>query len=187
MIEMKKIFALLLPFAIISCEKDVTEDIDNDPEVMTTVKVIMEPSGGITDAEFLYQDTDGTGGSDPVIKTDTLFTNTTYEVRAFFLNERVNPVDSLNGEILEEADDHQVFLEFDPDLGLSTSYRDTDIDGDPLGLRMQVVTDSTTGTSQMTLTLIHEPLKDAEGVSEGDLTNADGDIDMKVHWDVYIQ
>lgn len=184
---MKKLLPLLLIPALWGCEKDQQPDYDNDPEVITGVKLTMSPAGGITDAVFSYSDPDGAGGSDPTVKTDTLFSNTTYAIRVDVLNETESPADTLNREILEEAEDHQFFLSFDPEMNIQTSYRDADIDGDPLGLEMQLVTDTTTGLSDMTLLLIHEPLKDAKDVAAGDPSHADGDIDLQVSWEVYIQ
>jgi hypothetical protein len=66
------------------------------------------------------------------------------------------------------------------------AYGDVDGNGKPLGLQTTVVTgDVSTGT--LTITLRHEPDKSAAGVSGGDLTNAGGETDIEVTFDVTVQ
>jgi len=62
-----------------------------------------------------------------------------------------------------------------------------DADGNPIGLDFIVTTDATTGTEAFTITLRHEPSKDAAGVSAGDITNAGGETDVEVTFNVTVQ
>ncbi len=54
-----------------------------------------------------------------------------------------------------------------------------DGNGNPVGLTFNLTTgDATTGS--VTIILRHEPMKDASGVSDGDITNAGGETDISV-------
>ena len=79
-------------------------------------------------------------------------------------------------EVLEEALEHQFF--FTPTNNVaSIEYNDTDADGNPIGLDISFQTENATVITQiMTVTLRHEPNKDAEGVSDGDIANAEAGL-----------
>ncbi|MGB0425105.1 MAG: type 1 periplasmic binding fold superfamily protein, partial [Flavobacteriales bacterium] len=85
----------------------------------------------------------------------------------------------------EEDEEHQFF--FSSDLtGATTSYSDMDSNGNPVGLSSVLQTnDAETGT--LTITLRHEPNKEGTGVSDGDITNAGGETDIEVTFNVDIQ
>ena len=68
----------------------------------------------------------------------------------------------------------------------SFSHNDSDANGDPLGLEMTATTgDASAG--DVTVILRHEPDKDAEGVADGDVTNAGGETDVEVTFDADVE
>lgn len=186
---MKKLFflstAVLLGLA--SCKENNVPDIENDEELITTMEVFLQPSGGITDARLLFRDTDGAGGEEATLITDTLFQNTTYQVEIFLYDETGEAIDTVSKEVLREGSSHQFFFQFEPQMGISTSYRDSDENGRPIGLQSQFAIPDTTGNTELTIILRHQPEKSARGVADGDITNAEGDSDIEVSWPIYIQ
>ena len=91
----------------------------------------------------------------------------------------------ITAEILEEDEDHQFFFKTNI-AGLTVAYSDQDEDGNPVGLQS---TATTTGTGNGTVTVIlrHEPNKSATGVVNGDITNAGGETDIEVTFNVTVQ
>ncbi|MEZ7887763.1 MAG: type 1 periplasmic binding fold superfamily protein, partial [Flavobacteriales bacterium] len=61
-----------------------------------------------------------------------------------------------------------------------------DEEGNPIGLST-VLTTGEMGSGTITVTLRHEPNKDAAGVSSGDIANAGGETDIEVTFNVEIQ
>lgn len=179
---MKKFLLLLLPaLAFTACDNDDPE-IENEEEVITTLRYELTPTDGGAAVIFSFTDIDGDGGDDPVIITPTLATNTEYSGQLTLLNE-TDGVENVNEEIEEEDDEHQVFYSSDV---VSVVTTDTDGAGNPLGLT-SVLTTTASGTGSMTITLRHEPNKEAAGVSDGLIDNAGGETDIEVQFDVVIE
>jgi hypothetical protein len=111
-----------------------------------------------------------------------------YDGTIFLLNESVSPVENISDEVEAESKDHQFFYQFIPGAGgnLQITYNDKDGDNFPLGLRT-VVTAAAKGTGKLTITLRHLPDKKASGVSAGNITNAGGETDIQVTFDVTIE
>ncbi len=61
-----------------------------------------------------------------------------------------------------------------------------DVNGNPIGIST-IVTTNGASTGTITVTLRHEPNKDASGVSTGDITNAGGETDIEVIFNVEVQ
>lgn len=167
-----------------SCDDDPV--IPNEEELITTLIWTLTPAGGGTALEFRFADEDGDGGEPAEISEDTLAANTTYNAAVRFLNESETPAEEITEEVEEEDNEHQVFVVTGAGLNLTTAYADMDGDGNPLGLATTVTTgDASTGT--VTVSLVHEPDKGGAGVSGGDPTNAGGETDIEVEFDVVIQ
>ncbi len=179
------LFIGLLIFTILfsACEK--TPVVPNDEEVITTLQYSLSPVGGGTPVLLSFQDLDGDGGNAPVITNGTLEINKTYTGTIVLLNETVNPVDSISTEVAEEDADHQLFFESTVS-GLSVQYTDMDGDGNPLGLSSTLTT-TTAGAGTLKITLRHEPNKSATGVNTGDISNAGGETDIEVSFDIDVQ
>ncbi len=180
---------LFLPLAIlfsIGCNKEedppAPEQPVEQPEVFTTVKVVFtdtEPIGGVYETfELIHKDLDGAGGNDPVIVADTIPAGRYYNVSINLRNESVWPAVDLTSQVQAEATQHQFFFEY-TDLALTISGSDLDANGKPLGLTFNVYTHAPS-EGQLSITLRHDPDKDAEGVEAGDITNAGGNTDLEV-------
>lgn len=170
-----------------SCTDDEPDDpvIPNEEEVITSLNFILTPSRGGAPVTFSFQDLDGDGGNDPVITGGTLDTNSTYTGSLVLLNELENPAENISDEINTEALEHQFFFQTTVS-DLMVNYDDMDVDGNPIGLST-IITTNSAGNGTITVVLRHEPNKDATGVSTGDITNAGGETDIEVTFNVEIK
>lgn len=181
-------FSLLF---LTSCEKDEPEDpiIPNEEEVITTLNFTLTPDGGGAPVVLSFQDLDGDGGNAPTISEGTLDNNTIYNGSLELLNELEDPAEDITLEVAEEELEHQFFYEtlFPTELSdVNIAYNDLDEEGNPIGLST-VLTTGEMGSGTITVTLRHEPNKDAAGVSSGDIANAGGETDIEVTFNVEIQ
>ncbi len=183
--KIKYLFAvpLIAAVSLTSCDKDDPE-IPNEEELITTLAYTLTPQGGGTALEFRFTDLDGDGGAAPIITSDTLVANTVYNGAITLSNESETPAEDITEEVEEEDEEHQLFFSV---TGANATVAYTDTDGvNPVGLATTVTTTgASTGT--MMVTLRHEPDKGATGVSSGDITNAGGETDIEVIFDVVIQ
>lgn len=177
-------FSLLF---LTSCEKDEPEDpiIPNEEEVITTLNFILTPDGGGAPVVLSFQDLDGDGGNAPTITEGTLDASTIYSGSLELLNELESPPEDITEEVGEEALEHQFFFQTSVS-GISIAYDDMDEDGNPIGIST-ILTTNETGLGTVTVILRHEPNKDASGVSTGDITNAGGETDIEVTFNVEVQ
>lgn len=182
----KKISILLLAtFVFTACSDDDPVPV-NEEEVITTLTATLTPVGGGDVITLQTRDLDGDGPNAPIITVSgSLTASTTYNGSLELLNETENPAESINEEIEEEDDEHQFFYQATNSIATFT-YSDTDGDGNPIGLEFQLVT-STSATGNITITLRHEPNKEATGVSDGDITNAGGETDIQAVFPVTVQ
>jgi hypothetical protein len=168
-----------------SCSND--DDIPpiiNEEEVITTV-IAQFTNGGETVTLTSY-DEDGDGPGEPEITVDGNFTaGETYSGTLRFVNQSVTPAEEITNEIQEESDEHQIFFQ---QSGLGTfTYNDQDENGNPLGLSFTFTSSLTPASGNLTITLIHEPDKFAEGVSGGNIENAGGSTDAEVVFPVIVE
>jgi len=185
--NLKFLFILNILFAVLflnSCKDDDVID-DDDEELITTVIYTLTPTSGDV-VTLTFSDPDGDGGDAPVITGGTLQANMNYTGALDLKNESETPAESITEEIEDEDEEHQFFFSTAGGLDLTVAYDDVDEDGNPLGLATNLVTGAaSTGTLQVTLR--HEPNKSASGVSTGDITNAGGETDIEVIFDLVIQ
>lgn len=178
------IFSLLVILISLSaCDKDPV--IPPQPELITTLTYTLTPDNGGIPVRLYFQDLDGDGAGLPTKTADVLSANTTYTASLSLLNELETPAEDISVEVLDEGADHQFFFS-QTVAGLSIEYADTDIDGKPIGLSTKL---TTTGAGSGTLTIIlkHEPAKDATDVANGDITNAGGETDIEVTFEIDVQ
>lgn len=178
-------FTLVGLFTVVSCDNDDPEPV-NEEELITTVEVTFTPSAGGTPVVASFRDLDGAGGTDPERTNPTLAANTSYNVAVRFLNETESPAENITEEVEEEDDEHQVFYVVNAGLNLTYSYGDQDGNGNPLGVVGTAQTGSAS-TGNLSVVLVHEPNKSAAGVSDGDITNAGGEEDVRVTFMVTVQ
>ncbi len=167
------------------CDDDDTLP-PNEVELITTLIYTLTPVGGGAPAVFTFRDLDGDGGNPPVVTTATLRSGLTYTGSITVLNESETPAEDITEEIEEEDDEHQFFFTIGSGLNLSIAYADTDEDGNPIGLAT-TATAAAASSGNLTITLRHEPNKSATGVATGDITNAGGETDIAVTFEVTIQ
>ena len=188
---MKLSSLLALSFSILflaSCD-DEPEDpiIPNEEEVITTLKLTLIDQATNDTLHFVFQDLSGVGTPPIFSSTDTLSPNKTYSGMLELLNEQETPADTITNEIEDEAEEHQFFYQTDVS-SLSINYADTDMDGNPIGLASTFVTGPDTNQmGTLTITLRHEPNKFGQGVSGGDITNAGGETDIEVNFNIYVE
>jgi len=180
-------FLLMLLFAsailFSSCGKDDPEEV-NEEEVITTLNYTLTSATGDV-IVMSFSDLDGDGGDVPVITGGTLMADSRYTATIELLNESESPVEDITEEIEEEAEEHQFF--FSSSLSdVTVDYEDADADGNPVGLSSTLNVGGA-GTGTLTIVLRHEPVKDATGVSDGDITNADGETDIEVTFPINVQ
>jgi hypothetical protein len=181
----KSLFLLTAALLLItSCSKDDPE-VPNEEEVITTLRYVLTPNSGGMPVSMTFQDLDGDGGNAPIITGGTLDANTSYNGALTLLNETETPVEDITEEIEEEGVEHQFF--FSSSLAtLSVNYNDVDMNNKPIGLTTLVQTGAS-GAGDLTITLRHEPNKNAAGVISGDITNAGGETDIEVTFPISVQ
>lgn len=181
--HIKYLTLLTLSLFVISCGSD-----DNDPpepvneeEVITTVIVTLVD--GSDTVILTSRDLDGDGPNAPVLTVSgNLQNGSTYNGTVQFLNETESPAENITEEVIEEADEHQVFYIAGGGLDITTDYQDMDSQGNPLGVAISLTAnDISTGT--LNVTLRHEPTKP----NNGTLADAGGETDVSVTFDVTIE
>lgn len=176
-----KVAFLAAATVFISCEDDDIESI-NEEEVITTVEYVLVNNADDNDeVTFLATDIDGDGSGFSVSVSGPLTAGATYTGDIEFLNELESPVEDITEEVEEEADEHEVFYVVNT-ADISITKTDTDDDGNPLGLET-TVTAGAAGSGTLTIVLRHEPNKP----NDGSLTDAGGETDVEVTFNVTVQ
>ena len=177
-----KLSALLTPALLIFSCQPVDPTDPHEEELITTLQLDLD-AGSVVHV-LNYQDLDGDGGNAPVLSLDTLLANTTYSGSIRLFNESETPAEEFTAEVFDEAEEHQFF--FSASGNSSFAYIDQDNNGFPVGLAFELVTGEA-GSEILSVTLRHQPDKGASGVSDGDITNAGGETDIEVLFDVIIE
>ena len=163
---------------------DENPQLINEEEIITTI--IATFTNGENVVTMTSYDEDGDGPVAPVVSVNGNFTaGETYSGTIQFVNQSVLPEQEITEEVEAEGDEHQIFFQHN---GLGTfSYADEDVNGNPIGLNFSFTASSTPTTGNLTITLIHEPDKFAEGVSGGIPTHAGGSTDAEVIFPVVVE
>ena len=175
-------FYALLTLAMLGCsDDDTTPEIINEDELITTVILTLTPDSG-DQVVLTTIDLDGDGPDEPVTTVVGNFSeNTQYQGAVQFLNETEDPAEDITQEVIEEADEHQVFYTISDGLNITTTYVDFDDNDNPLGVQITLSTGAASEGS-LTVTLRHEPVKPNDG-----LESAGGETDISTSFDVSIQ
>jgi len=183
------LFSTLL-FACSKKDEDPKDPKDpNENELITTVELKFTPVAGGEAKVFYFKDLDGPGGNAPVIDDIVLDSTTSYTLAIRVLDEsNAADVDDITLEILEEADEHQFFFGGTAIQNgyIAITYSDEDANGKPLGLLNQANTFSP-GSGTFTVILLHELNKNGAGVSDGDPTNAGGETDIEISFNLTVE
>ena len=185
---------LLLSFLVVAliftgCSDDddtTTPPPVNEQEVITTVEVILTADG--TDYKLSWEDLDADGPGEPVIITPETMPSGIYSGDIQLYNKTVDPSDDeyvVTAEILEEDLDHQFFFSAGTGLNVTTEYTDTDSAGNPIGQQFSMT--AVSGSGIFTVSLRHEPDKNAPDVDLGDITNAGGETDVEIEFPITIE
>jgi len=175
-------FYALLSIAMIGCSDDDTApEVINDEELITTVILTLTQESG-DQVVLTTVDLDGDGPDEPVTTVVGNFAeNTQYQGAVRFLNETETPAEEITEEVIEEADEHQVFYTVSEGLNITTTYQDFDSNDNPLGVNITLETGEASSGS-LTVTLRHEPVKPNDG-----LDSAGGETDIATSFDVTIE
>lgn len=108
-------------------------DHDHDHDAVTTVVLTLVAQGSNDTTRVTWEDLDGIGGNNPN-RIDTLFLRpgTIYVGSVQFENRAESPAKNLTEDVLEDANEHQVFYAVSNSLG-QVSVLDKDGRGLPLG------------------------------------------------------
>lgn len=190
---MKKIiYQLALPLIVMvafACKKDndpVTQPVNpNEGELITTMKLVVKDSANTAQvSEFVFRDADGDGGQSPTtFDTIKLKANNTYLVSILLLDESKTPVDTISNEVLEEAEEHQLFYTAIEGANISFSYSDKDDNAVPLGLSGKLRTGSVS-KGKLQVQLKHQGT-DKPKSGNGNINI--GDTDIEVNFPILIQ
>lgn len=159
-------------------------DHDHDHDAVTTVTLTLVAQGTTDTTRVTWEDLDGIGGNNPN-RIDTLFLRpaTIYTGSVYFENRAKSPIENVTEEVLEDANEHQVFYAVSNSLG-QVQVLDKDGRGLPLGL---VYTLSTTATAAavpgaLTLSLYHY---DSESSKNG--TDPADETDVEVSFPLILR
>ena len=177
--------ALFFLFFATSCEDEMPDPVEPAEELITTLTYALVSEDGSDTVTLTFKDLDGDGGNDPEITGGALQSNTTYNGQITLLNESETPSEDITEEVAEEDDEHQLFFSSTSDL-VTVTYEDVDENSAPVGLVTKLTT-TVTGSTDLKITLRHQPTKDAANVAAGDITNAGGSTDIEVTFPVTVQ
>ncbi|MBL7797460.1 MAG: type 1 periplasmic binding fold superfamily protein [Saprospiraceae bacterium] len=167
---------LLLALTFGACSKDDT----TEQETITTVLVHLTATDGSFNEEFTWSDPDGDGGNAPVIDDIVLPPNKTFNCHVHFYDLSKTPGVDITEEVEEEDTEHLLVYSVLVGLNLNIAAADTDANGKPFRLETTWTTGAAS-TGSVTVTLRHEPDKDA---ADPDVT---GEVDAEVVFPVKIQ
>lgn len=166
----------LISIIMVGCKKDddlveIPQPILNEPENITTVKVIFTPSTGGSSITFQYKDADGDGGNAPIQDTIKLNSNTVYNVGLEFWDDSKSPAVNLTTEIQEEKDDHLVGFTH-TNVNIITEILDKDSKNLNIGLSSKWTTSNASNGSSK-IVLKHQP-----GVKDGSIDKGETDVEV---------
>jgi hypothetical protein len=183
--------ALVALLALSSCSKDDTPPLPvNEEELITTVTAVFTPQGSGDTITLQYKDLDGEGLNPPDITQSEKFAqNKTYDVAVTFKNEAADPIENITPEIITEGEDHQLFYEKTGTLNAftyGTASGNFDVNSKPIGLQ-SVFTTTGAASGTLKITLKHLPNKSGANVAAGDITNAFGNTDVEVIFNIIVE
>lgn len=156
----------------------------HEEELITNLEYSLTDSKGKV-IKLIFSDPDGDGGTAPNISvSEDLIKGEKYTGKIQLRNESSSTPLDITEEIRKEDEDHQFFYE--GTNSLNVSYKDMDSNNNPIGLETELVANNS-GTSVLKITLRHEPNKKAAGVKDGNITNAGGETDIEVSFDINVK
>jgi len=163
---------------------------ENEEEVIDKVTLTFTPVGGGTTIVAEATDPDGPGPQDLVVEAIELAQGKTYEM-AITLENTIEG-ENITEEILEEADEHQIFFGWTGDVFTDpmgdgnidnradqVNYNDQDSNGLPLGLSTNWTVGADGGSGTLRVVLKHQPDVKTETSSV-----SDGGTDVDITWNI---
>jgi len=162
-------------FMLGGCEKhDHTEQ-----ENITTIKLLVTGPG--FDQTFIWNDSDGPGGNDPVIDEITLPASTSgLQCAVLVSDESQSPAVDYTAEISAENTAHLFTWTVSGGASLTITGADQDSSGKPFGQITNWATGQTS-TGFLTVKLYHEP------TDKNNSANPGGEVDFDIAFPVKIQ
>lgn len=183
MLKTQQLFLLLALFAILTagCKKDDEVIPEDEQELITTIQLTLTNVTNSTEVvTATWRDTDGPGGTAPVITVLNLRANVTYTGVIEFLDESQPATpENITEEIEEEGEDHEIFYVVSG-ANLTVTSRNTDNNGLALGTSANFASGaSSTGTLKVVLK--HKPGSKAanDPVTKGE-TDIDADFPLQI-------
>jgi hypothetical protein len=174
--------SLLLALSLLvftSCEFSHDEVYE---EPIISALFIMTPDTG-TAVVLQYLDRDGNGGRPAIINSGSLRPNTRYQTQLLLNTMGKHMTDTTS--IARNPEEYQVFFLPQNGLLLKAEYNDVDANGFPIGLNTTLST-SAASTGLLTVIIKHKPDKSAQGVADGDLTQAGGRTSFEVSFEMAV-
>ncbi|GAB4124312.1 MAG: hypothetical protein OHK0045_11370 [Raineya sp.] len=154
--SLQKVSILILATSLVfgACKKKDPEPV-NEQEVITKVTLRFTNTANTSEVvNMVWEDSDGIGGNAPTITSGTLKRNTTYNIDIDIKGEGN---EDITQEILDEADEHQVYFGFSTTTLFSNfEYLDQDSNNKPLGLKTRATTINNSGGGNLQVILVHE-------------------------------
>ena len=163
-----------------------SETIVNEEEIITTMIVTLTANDGSADVVLQMQDLDGNGANVPVITVGSPISGmTSYSGSIVWLNETEDPAENVTLEILQEADEHQVFFTIGDGLPIQVVYADEDSNGYPVGVDFILAPTEAgvTGSGSLIITLVSEPVKP----NDGTVGSAGGSTEIQASFPVVVE
>lgn len=182
----KTILLLISIIFCVGCSKD-DGDVVNERETITTVTITLTSLTNSPSVILQSRDLDGDGPNAPIITVSgPINAFETYKGSIVLLNESVNPLVTVNDEIMREGTEHQVFFELvdngAPNL-TTFEYADFDSNDNPIGLQFDFFP---ANSGNYIFTLKHLLNKNGAGVMQGQIENSEGQIDIQVIFPILI-
>jgi len=144
------LYLTILTILIYSCSKDDPDGINEQEYISNVVISVTSPDGSLQTIDWDLSETN--------METINLKANSNYSVGLSFEN-RSDPTDieDVTLEIIDEADEHQVFFEFaDVSVDVTSANNDTKVGSRGILLK-SVWSASSTGSGIVRVYLIHQP------------------------------
>ncbi len=171
-----------------SCEKnniDPKKPQNNNAQELITSVVILgynESNPSLNQFSFKWEDLDGDGGNAPTIDTILLDTGITYRVNILLLDKTKTPFDTISNEVIEEANEHQLFYTLNAVLTDKLSIEKLDFDTHnpalPLGLQVRVKPINTVQFTTPIIGSLNIVLSHYDGVPKTTIPSTESDIDI---------
>ena len=173
----------LFAFACSDVKDPHDHDHDHEHEAMNRVVLTFADTQGFGTHDFTWEDPNGDGNS--TVEDIVLTAGETYEVQVTIWNDLSSPSEEVTSEIIDEADEHQIFVTA-PDF-IDYSILDADANGLDLGLEQEWVVSAGDGT--ITIGLRHMPEEDGVSVktADMDLDNLPGAWDFNIDFPIIVE